>query len=49
MTATRVTALDGGTIQARVTDANGTTATLTVDATIDGNRLSGGLRATAGG
>ncbi|HET9171043.1 MAG TPA: ferric reductase-like transmembrane domain-containing protein [Actinospica sp.] len=44
-----VTALDGDTIQARVTDANGATATLTVVAAINGSRLSGSLQATAGG
>ncbi|MBR7825658.1 ferric reductase-like transmembrane domain-containing protein [Actinospica sp. MGRD01-02] len=44
-----VTALDGDTIQARVTDASGATATLTVVATISGNQLSGSLQATAGG
>lgn len=44
-----VTALDGDTIQARVTDASGAAATLTVAATITGNQLSGSLQATAGG
>jgi hypothetical protein len=44
-----VIALDGNTIQARVTNASGSTATLTVVATINGNELSGSLQATAGG
>jgi hypothetical protein len=44
-----VTALDGDTIQARVSDASGATATLTVVATITGNQLSGSLQAAAGG
>jgi hypothetical protein len=44
-----VTALDGATIQARVSDPAGATATLTLVATISGNRLTGTLQATAGG
>jgi hypothetical protein len=44
-----VTALDGDTIQARVTDAGGASATLTVTAAISGDRLGGSLHAVAGG
>lgn len=43
-----VTALDGDTIQARVTSTGGAAATLTVAAAISGNQLTGTLQATAG-
>lgn len=44
-----VTALNGGNIQAVVSDSAGARATLTVTATITGTTLSGTLRAVAGG
>lgn len=44
-----VTALDGTTLQARLTDSSGAASTLSLAAAISGTRLGGTLHVTASG